>query len=201
MYTYEPLLPCQGVGCVSGLVLNFCATSDTSDLRALFQAADKDHNGVLDLDEFVELVSTSKRLAQHFVQILEAARERRERVEYDRLSRIFRTVPAEASPSGRRVRPSLSDLRALKEVSLPWDRLSEKWDVQGTSSPHKSQLIQKPRRSPELLALRTKSALSPALSPEGAQLFESIFSPEGQAIRKPVFTSPFVDTSPNAANP
>ena len=99
---------------------------------------------VLDLDEFMHLVSSSQQLSQAFDAILDTAKQRRERTQHERLSAIFRHVPeggfhnGPASPTRGRLRPSLFHLRSLHDVHLP------SWHAQATcapSSPHKSQLI------------------------------------------------------------
>ena len=106
---------------------------------------------VLDMDEFMHLVSSSTALSQSFDAILDAAKERRERTEHERLSTIFRHVPeggfqnakgSTGSPSRGRLRPSLFHLRSLHEVSLPW----QLQPTYAPSSPHKSQLIRSSRR-------------------------------------------------------
>ena len=103
---------------------------------------DTDGNGVLDLDEFVTLVSRSSVLSKAFGCILQTARHRRERTEHERLDTIFRTIPAEASPSGRRHRPSLFDLRVVHDVTLPWERQHAVVHCSALpTSPHKSEMI------------------------------------------------------------
>ena len=79
---------------------------------------------MIDLDEFVQLVASSCVLRPAFGQIMAAAKERRERAEFDRLSSLFRN-PAQHYPSpstGRRRRPSLFDLRVVHEVIVPGSR-------------------------------------------------------------------------------
>lgn len=93
-------------------------------LKAAFAAADRDGNGVLDFDEFLELVATHPMLVASFEQILVVGCERRRRLEEFRQTIIFRhaispTTHATVSPSGRRRRPNLFDLRAAHEVRLP----------------------------------------------------------------------------------
>ena len=119
------------------------ANIDETHVRSLFEAADKNGDGVLDIDEFVDIVSTSACLSSSFGAILGAAREKREREEIERLSVIFRSPTKLSSPNGsRRLRPSLSHLRSAQEVAgaMPWD---DRMPVTGgvPYSPHKSQMI------------------------------------------------------------
>ena len=53
-----------------------------------------------------------------FEDIMKAAQERREKCEHARLASIFKNPPSLRSPSGRRRRPALVDLRPPNDVSL-----------------------------------------------------------------------------------
>jgi hypothetical protein len=94
-------------------------------------------DGVLDLDEFVDLVATSAVLRPAFGHILAAAKAKREQDEYERLSSIFRNPNELSSPSGRRRRPCLFDLRAAHELAMPWESLPV---TTAPLSPDKSQI-------------------------------------------------------------
>ena len=99
------------------------ANIDEAHVRAIFDAADKDGNGLLDLDEFVDILSKDATLKDAFGHILAKAEERRERAEHERLAYVFRSPSMLRSPGGRRtVRPSLSMLRPMHEVAMPWHR-------------------------------------------------------------------------------
>lgn len=123
------------------------------DKVALFRLSTPFFRAVLDLDEFIGLVSASPVLYKAFDSILSTAKDRRERTEHERLSTIFRHVPDggfhnhHASPNSQRLRPSLFHLRSVHEVNrhlaTTW------WHTQpavlpgAPSSPHKSQLIKR----------------------------------------------------------
>jgi len=93
-------------------------------LTAAFAEADADGNNVLDFDEFLELIARHPVLVDSFEQILAIGCEKRRRLEEYRQTIIFRscispTTHAAVSPSGRRRRPNLYDLRLAHEVRLP----------------------------------------------------------------------------------
>ena len=102
---------------------------------------------VLDFDEFVDIISTSKCLSAAFGDILDAANERRQREEYERLALIFRNPSAISSPNGRtRRRPALAHLRHVHEVAetMPWSDRGLPTDAAVSYSPPKAQLIRPP---------------------------------------------------------
>ena len=98
------------------------------ELAAVFEEADKDHNGVLDLDEFMALIASHPKLMNNFEDLIEAGVQRRLREEERRLNQLFKAPVSPqsrsvlASPSGRRRRPSLADLRAVEDVRMPTDQ-------------------------------------------------------------------------------
>ena len=92
---------------------------DEERMRALFAAGDKDGNGVLSLDEFMNLLSQSAELVEAFGDILSAANAKQLRTESKRLSAFLKSSTI-CSPSGRKRRPSLNDLRPMDEVD-PFD--------------------------------------------------------------------------------
>lgn len=59
-------------------------------LRALFNAADKDGNGLLDEHEFLDLVSHSTELRGAFRQILRLGCEKRTSMDQERQAVIFK---------------------------------------------------------------------------------------------------------------
>lgn len=89
------------------------------------RAHSRSGDGVLDIGEFVDLVATSAVLRPVFGDLIASAKERRDRDEFERMASIFRN-PAELrtalSPSGRRRRPNLHDLRSVQEMSLQWHK-------------------------------------------------------------------------------
>jgi hypothetical protein len=105
----------------SGRLMVYEAPS-VDELRALFDRADADGNGVVDFDEFVTLCSEQPWLVAAFDTILETGLRRRRKTEEARLHAIFRhpvspISHAITSPTGaRRFRPSLYDLRPTHEV-------------------------------------------------------------------------------------
>ena len=111
-------------------VSEFASAVEAADIseqhvREIFEAADANGDGVLDMNEFLNLISTSSVLRPAFGDIMKEAKDKRQRDEYQRLSVIFRDpadVMSAHSPSGRRRRPNLSDLRNVFEVesSLPY---------------------------------------------------------------------------------
>lgn len=94
------------------------------ELAAVFLSSDKDGNGQLDLDEFVELVASHPKLMLSFEDILTHGVQRRLKAEQAKLDCLFRypvspTSRGVASPSGLRRRPTLADLKPTLEVVLP----------------------------------------------------------------------------------
>ena len=75
-----------------------------------------------------------------FGNIVAAAKEKRERDEYDRLSTLFRNAKELCdSPSGRpRRRPTLCDLRKVHEVTIPLSKEQSAISSTMPFSPHKS---------------------------------------------------------------
>lgn len=111
------------------------ANVDDTHMRLLFDAADANGDGVLDVNEFLQLVATSSTLRPAFGDILHAAKEKRDRAEFDRLSSLFRNPNAlrvALSPSGRRRRPALCDLRSLNELTMPWSKTQTVANVPST---------------------------------------------------------------------
>jgi Ca2+-binding EF-hand superfamily protein len=98
-------------------------------LAAAFARADRDGSGTLDFDEFLEAVASNPRLVASFDEIIAAGCERRQireqRSHEIRTSGIFRYAVSPGShgvisPSGRRRRPTLGDLkRADQLLCLP----------------------------------------------------------------------------------
>lgn len=96
-----------------------------AELEAVFHAHDKDRNGQLDLEEFLDVVGSHPSLACEFEGILRHGVIKRIRMEERKLQTVFRSPwsisPSSRgilSPSGRRRRPSLFDLRVQDEVRL-----------------------------------------------------------------------------------
>ena len=75
-------------------------------VKALFAAADTDGNGVVDEEEFVELVSHHAELRESFDHILTLGCKRRAAIEEAHLAQF-----QQRRASGRRQRPALSHLR------------------------------------------------------------------------------------------
>jgi len=102
------------------------------ELKRLFASADADGNGVLDLDEFVELCARQPWIVQAFEAVVETGLRRRRAREEARLSTLFRHPISPLSraihePSGtRRFRPSLHDLRPTADVEEEL-RMTTKW--------------------------------------------------------------------------
>jgi len=103
-------------------------TLSDAELESVFHAHDKDRNGKLDLEEFLDVVGSHPSLAASFESILRHGVTKRIRMEERKLQTVFRSTwsisPSSRgilSPSGRRRRPSLFDLRARDEVRLPYD--------------------------------------------------------------------------------
>ena len=97
---------------------------ERDELEALFRVADRDGNGVLDFDEFLECVSRQDALRNDFDQILQLGCARKQLLAEHRQAIVFRSqispkTHSAISPSGRRRRPSLFDLRPMHEVQLP----------------------------------------------------------------------------------
>lgn len=93
----------------------------TEELTALFTEGDRDGNGKLDLQEFLELCAAHPRLVHSFETILSTGVERKRAVEVAKLQALFRqpvspSTRCVTSPSGRRYRPSLFHLRPREEV-------------------------------------------------------------------------------------
>lgn len=96
------------------------------ELARVFADADKDGNGQLDFDEFLELVASHPKLMKSFEDVLSLAVQRKRDAEHAKLSQIFKipispTSRVVSSPSGLRRRPTLADLRSVQEVRLPDD--------------------------------------------------------------------------------
>ena len=94
-----------------------------AQLAKIFDAADLDGNGALDLDEFIGLVASHPGLMSNFSEILDAGILKRRKIEEQRLGQIFKGEVAVSptsrgiqSPSGRRRRPTLVDLKRPDEV-------------------------------------------------------------------------------------
>jgi len=95
--------------------------SSSAELAAAFASADRDGSGSLDFDEFLELVAANPQLVASFEDILAAGCQRRRNENEQRTSVIFRhavspTSHGVVSPSGRRRRPSLFDLKKVDQV-------------------------------------------------------------------------------------
>ena len=95
----------------------------SAEMRALFLAGDRDGNGVLDEDEFYELVSTSAELRKSFAHILAlGSRKRADAKKFEHM--LMFDAPyspashAIVSPSGKRHRPNLTDLHKLRSSEL-----------------------------------------------------------------------------------
>ena len=94
--------------------------AEQDELTSIFCAADRDGNGILDFDEFLELVSSQAELRRDFEKIVQLGCARRQLLGHKRTGLVFRTAISPSthsviSPSGRRRRPSLFDLRPVHE--------------------------------------------------------------------------------------
>ena len=92
-------------------------------LAALFAAGDKDGNGLLDEEEFYELVSRSAELRESFRHILALGCAKRARAVERQHALVFHgpyspQSHSVISPSGRRRRPNLTNLRKVQAVEL-----------------------------------------------------------------------------------
>lgn len=94
--------------------------AEQDELASIFCAADRDGNGVLDFDEFLDLVSSQAELRRDFEKIVQLGCARRQLLGHKRTGLVFRSAISPSthsviSPSGRRRRPSLFDLRPVHE--------------------------------------------------------------------------------------
>ena len=94
----------------------------------MFEHGDKDGSGTLDVDEFLALVASQPKLLSSFEDILKHGVQRRVRLEERKLKMLVSAVLSPTargrgkgivvSPSGRRRRPTLLDLRPRDEVRM-----------------------------------------------------------------------------------
>jgi Ca2+-binding EF-hand superfamily protein len=94
------------------------------ELEAIFARADADGSGTLDEDEFITLVASHPKLMSSFEAIIDAGIGRKLREEEKKLAKLFKAPISPrsrsvVSPSGRKRRASLNDLRSFGEVRLP----------------------------------------------------------------------------------
>ena len=80
----------------------------------LFNKADTNNDGVLDIDEFYRLVATTPELRNNFDTIIRSATQENKRKEFERRSRLFKN-----DISGRRPDDICSFDVPLYEISLP----------------------------------------------------------------------------------
>merc|ERR1711988_1182168 len=98
----------------------------------IFAKADTDGNGVLDVDEFVELCGQQPWLVSAFDSVLETGVRRSRAREESRLVTLFRHPVSPVSrvitePGGqRRFRPSLHDLRPAQDIGDQLARASQR---------------------------------------------------------------------------
>ena len=95
---------------------------EESSLVEMFEQADSDGDGSLDLPEFLELVSRHPELRRSFDHLLKLGCTKRMALEDHRSAMLFRQPVSPdtrtvRSPSGRRRRPSLLDLRSEQDIS------------------------------------------------------------------------------------
>ena len=104
------------------------AVISDEEIAAMFEHGDKDGSGTLDVDEFLALVASQPKLLSSFEDILKHGVQRRVRLEERKLKMLFSAVLSPTargrgkgivvSPSGRRRRPTLLDLRPRDEVRM-----------------------------------------------------------------------------------
>ena len=104
------------------------AVISDEEIAAMFEHGDKDGSGSLDVDEFLALVASHPKLLSSFEDILKHGVQRRVRLEERKLKMLFSAVLSPTargrgkgivvSPSGRRRRPTLLDLRPRDEVRM-----------------------------------------------------------------------------------
>jgi len=101
------------------------------DLKDLFLAADADGNGVVDLDEFLDMCAHHPWLVKAFDRIVELGVKRKLKAEEMRLLQIFRHPVSPLSrcirsPKGSKFRPGLFDLRTVNEIGDAISRADRK---------------------------------------------------------------------------
>ena len=82
------------------------------DVSSHFENADKDGNGVLDLEEFLEFVVREPNVYKYLEETVNTAQLMIEETRKNYLSSIFDTVPVDDSGNPRR--PSLCDIKVRK---------------------------------------------------------------------------------------
>lgn len=82
------------------------------DITELFNMADKNHDGLLDIEEFIDLLSKNHSLKTNFMNILYTEKEHKYQQRKSRLSIMFNDVDSPSSPLRNHWRPSLANCKS-----------------------------------------------------------------------------------------
>ena len=95
-------------------IFTACSQVDDKQISVLFNEADINNDGSLDIIEFIDFVSKHDELRTHFDTIINTALKKRKKSNNERLSVIFKNLPD--SPQRINWRPSLSDLKSPTKI-------------------------------------------------------------------------------------
>jgi len=101
---------------IDEFILAFISSSEytDTDLRELFKEADQDNNGILDILEFINLISKNPELRNHLETVITNAIKFQTSKKFKKLSILFKDMPN--SPIKKNWRPSLANIKSPNSI-------------------------------------------------------------------------------------